>query len=90
MSGGLVVTYSGVAVGRGEVGVEVGVVPVGHPGHDHLGGTGGDGDGGGGHLLDVLHNLCPVLGLLWSGGWLQEGQVSRGHLGGSGGAGGRQ
>ena len=31
-------TYSGVAVGRGEVGVEVWVMPVGHPGHDHLGG----------------------------------------------------
>ena len=59
-------TYARVAVGCGEVGVELWVVPVGDPRHD---------DG-----VQVPHHLGPVLRLLGGGVGHQLGQVAGAHL----------
>ena len=53
-------------VGGGEVGVELGVVPVRHSRHNHP--------------LDVLHHRLPLLALLGRGGGQQLSQVARFNL----------
>ena len=74
-------TYARVAVGCGEVGMELWVVPMSHPRHDHLEQakekkvfTEFQ------NLFNVLHNILPVLRFLRCCGRLKVCEVTGGDL----------